>query len=623
MTTPEDHPPDNLANSSQRVWWRLTGRYILALTTVALLTITGQVLIHVVLNQQSDDAHVINIAGRQRMLSQKVTKAALAMQAAPDPTTRQRAASELHETLTAWQQAAYGLRYGDATLDLSGQNSTTVEAMYADLEEPFANMQEAAALLLASEETSTRTAAVEQLLQHEGAFLEGMNAIVFQYAEEARARVDRLRTIELGLLAITLLVLLLEGLLIFRPTAARIRQALNDLGRANSRLRVVNDDLDQALEASQAKSSFLATMSHEIRTQLTGVVGSIDVLMESALDTRQRQLGAIIQRSGTNLLDLTNDILDFSKIEAEHLELEHDPFNLHACIEGVVAMLAEQAHHKGLVLVSDIASEVPTLYQGDNMRVRQILLNLLSNAIKFTKEGEVVLTATRATEAPDMLHINVRDTGMGIAPERQAHLFQAYHQADASTARHYGGTGLGLSIAKHLATLMDGDIAVASTVGEGSTFTLSLPIAPTNTPPFPARRIAQQGQRLLIVEVHAATRRMLEKRATEWGMTPLSFAQAPVLTSMPPYDVALLDAALPNVDSLSLAQAMQTHHPHAPVVLLTSRGNHIEDPLLFATLTKPINQDDLYTVLHQAVAQQSTSHNAPSNNARSRDRSVS
>ena len=386
---------------------------------------------------------------------------------------------------------------------------------------------------------------------------------------------------------------------------------------------------DAAEAATRAKSEFLANMSHEIRTPMNAVVSTASLLLDTPLTAQQRKYVETIQHGGETLLYLVNDILDFSKIEAGRLELERRPFDLRECLESVLTLMATQAADKGLHLAYLIEGSAPQAIWGDVTRLQQILTNLLSNAIKFTDEGEVSLVVSSApvpgggAPVAHELDFSVKDTGIGIPPERQHRLFQSFSQVDASTTRNYGGTGLGLVISKRLCELMGGRMWVESegVPGEGSTFHFSLTAeaAPLSTRLLfhAAEQPCLKGKRLLIVDQSATSRRSLQQQAQAWGMavqTSASAAETLVALQVgQAFDAVVLDLRLLQTESLALTQALwdETGTPRQPLILLAPlSGAPAPDATQFtASLTKPVRQAQFYSALVRALAGETEAQN--------------
>ena len=361
-----------------------------------------------------------------------------------------------------------------------------------------------------------------------------------------------------------------------------------------------------ARDAAQARYTFLATMSHEIRTPLNGVLGLTDVLLHSALDPDQRQLAVTIQSSGKLLRSLLDDVLDYSKIDSGRLELALEAVDLEGTCQELVQLWRGPAQEGGLELSCRLAPQVPRWVLGDPTKLRQILGNLVSNAIKFTEEGFVCLEV----EAQEhQLLLSVRDSGIGLSPQATARIFEAFRQADSTTTRRYGGTGLGLAISRRLARFMGGELSVRSAPGQGSTFTLQLPLqrvtagAAAAHPPIAKGSL--EGLEVLVAEDNLinqlVVRRLLERHGVRVWMSSDGQECLAAWRERPP-DIILMDCQMPVCDGLEATRQIRAQGGTLPIVALTASSMPGDRDRCLAAgmsdhLGKPIDADLLERTL--------------------------
>lgn len=375
---------------------------------------------------------------------------------------------------------------------------------------------------------------------------------------------------------------------------------------------------EAAETANQSKSDFMANISHEVRTPLNGIIGVTDLALDTELTSTQRDYLDMVRQSSNDLLQLINQLLDFAKIESGRLTLETAPFDLRALLERTTRPLATRARVKGVALTCAIAPEVPVFVKGDAMRLRQVVINLIENAIKFTPAGEIVLEAqmSEVSGSEAGLQFSIRDSGIGVAPEKQEMIFQAFAQADNSTTREYGGTGLGLAICSELVTLMGGRLWMESELGKGSTFFFTagfelaagfVQLAPVAAQP----RTPMVSLQILVVDDNAVNRSVasgiLEKQGHQVSLA-VNGREAVTMAQRQRFDLILMDVQMPELDGLAATARIRAlelgRGDRTPIAAMTARAAVDDRERCLAAgmddyVSKPVSKEKFLEVIQR------------------------
>lgn len=560
-------------------------RYIVALSLTATLVTLSFFIIYSLIDEQKYDAEIINIAGQQRMLSQRIALLS---------STGAACRGSIEETYLEATLETFKVNHYRLT-SLPNLPVNVKDAYFGNgqLDERVKNyINEAQNILESPMCEKGLSLSIEQVTD----LLTALDNVVNFFEQEASTRVSDVAQIEIFIWLVTLLLLTIEAFVIFWPLEKTIKAALDKQIILRNEAQAL---ARQAEKASKAKSEFLSSMSHELRTPMNGLFGMIELALDNPnkSDVYLKKARA----SGRQLLVLINDILDISKIEAGKIIVEQAPVDILQVLDDVVSLQRVACQRKGLTFHYYKDPSLPHVITGDITRLSQVLHNLLSNAIKFTEKGSVTFQVSYLRKSKsNVLSIEITDTGIGIEEKQLAHIFNKFEQADTSTTRSYGGTGLGLSIAKQLAQLMKGDISVRSTYGKGSTFTFSIQVEESTLPALTVK--PNSSIRCAIVDDLQTSREYINHVVSSLQIESACYYSAKSFLADDPlsFDVIILDIAMPEMSGPQLLRELKIQEPinFPRVILISAELERLEyeddvSSLIWKTHAKPINRREL------------------------------
>lgn len=571
----------------------ITSKYITAISIIACVIMGGYAYMQYHLNLNHGYAEIINKSGKQRMLSQRIAFLANSIAAAPSSQKAQRDARAMQEAVNIMHANHAFLIKQTQLSDEKSADTKALNTLYYEaphyLDTSVNDYINTANRFLQhySNTKTTGLANSESLIslnaQAPTALLSALDKAVTHYQKTAENSLDRFKTIETIVVAVALFILWLEIIFIFKPLVRHITNQMKELSTAKKK----------AEELNNLKSDFLATMSHEIRTPMNAVLGMAELIRDATKSKDIKNYAETILSSGDALLNIIGDILDFSKMEAYKLEIEEMPVNMLELCDEIGMLYSVRARSKAIELAVRYKPGSEQFVYADPVRIRQILSNLVTNAIKFTEKGHVTLLieedfAATCAEGEVCMNFIVKDTGIGMSEDACVSVFEKFTQADSSTTRQYGGTGLGLSICKNLVTLMKGSIAASSTLGEGSTFKVSIPFRRDDKEVFiqPKPPILS-GIRVLVIDDIPVIRKIVSEQLTAAHMVcDTADGAKDALNKMQeayqnnqPYQIAILDYLMPDMNGEMLASAIYDHPElrSTCLVMLTAAGNPMAD----------------------------------------------
>lgn len=601
---------------------RLIIVYSIALTLIAITILSSSFLMKYTIKRNIGDARVINLSGRQRMLSQRMTKCVLTLSIAKSAEEWTQRSKELNESLCDWEAAHNGLQHGDDKLDLPRRNnSPQIKHLFAAIEPSYKKMvvalQKISAISAAKAkpDQAAAGAVARILLEQEPEFLALMDAITFQFDREAEKRIGLMSTMETFILLIGMLVLLLEFMLVFRPSLKQLSLMLGSLQQKKAQLEELNQSLveseanaqrlaREAQAANHAKSNFLANMSHEIRTPMNGILGFAELLKEPELSGEEQQKYLnVIEKSGERMLNTINDIINISKVESGQMELAISATNINEQIEYIYTFFKPETTQKGIELsYTNALPDKDAVINTDREKVYAVLTNLVMNAIKFTHVGSITLGYEKKDE---FLQFFVKDTGLGIPKDFQSAVFERFVQVHMGEESSLQGSGLGLSIAKGYVELLGGKIWLESEEGRGSTFYFTIPCSAVpetkddyaNTASV-VDELPVKGLKILIAEDDEKSAMLLEIMVKKLGREILKaktgIEALEICSNNSDLDLILMDVAMPTMDGYEATRQIRLFNTKVIIIAQTAYALNGEREKAIAAgcndyVSKPVN----------------------------------
>ncbi|MEL7121733.1 MAG: response regulator [Bacteroidota bacterium] len=611
--------------------------YILFISLLILSIAGSQLVIHRILVQQEADSIVINLSGRQRMLSQLISKHALQVVQTTEKSKKEYHQFALRDAIEEFENKFLVLQFGNQDLGIPPTKDQTTLALYDQLKPHYQSFVHQAKNLSNPGENLKESQQLEIVLRESPLVLQTLDRIVNEYEKNAKNKVSKLRRTEYILAVVTIFIVIIEVFFLISPNFKRLNKQNVELQSNQQQLlkqqeqlitqseqiKTTNKELKEskqrAEDASIAKSRFLSNMSHEIRTPMNAIIGITNILREE--DPRPDQVEYLndLEFSADNLLIIINDILDFSKIEAGKLVIENIDFDVRKIINSVFNALKPRAIEKQLTYKYNIDNNLPTFLKGDPTRLSQILNNLLSNAIKFTSKGYVQLNVFQIYQTPKDVTIlfEVIDTGVGIPEQKQDKIFDSFSQVDTKTTRLFGGTGLGLTITKQLLEMQGSSIKLRSKDQVGSTFFFEITYKIGQKPQIDGRKKSnlknlesfKKGSKILIAEDNLLNIKLIEHLFNKWDIEfeiANNGKEAIEKINEAPYDVVIMDLNMPVMDGYEATRAirkMEIDGEKTIPILASSASAYHEykkkaiDSGANEFLTKPFKPIELHKIL--------------------------